>query len=234
MSEKTLGIIGGVGPLSTAYFLEVLVNMTDAQTDQEHIDAIILNHCSIPDRTDYILDNSKPDPAAVMAADAKRLEGLGCDVIVTPCNTAHYFYDKLAKAVSVPFINMIEATAVELKKKRAKKVGIMATSGTIAAGMFQTELEKLGIEAVVPSQENQQYVMDIIYYDIKANHPLETDKFKSVVDEMRINGCDYIILGCTELSVLKKEYSLNEYYVDALEVLCERAIIACGKKVKQK
>ena len=92
MEEKTLGVLGGVGPLATIYFADLVVKMTDAKTDQEHISMVILNHGAIPDRTDYILDHSKPNPLPVMIADAKKLQAAGCDYIVIPCNTAHYFY----------------------------------------------------------------------------------------------------------------------------------------------
>lgn len=230
--RKTLGVIGGVGPLSTAYFMEVLINKTDALIDQEHIDMIVFNHCAIPDRTAFILDDTKESPVPMMAQDAKKLEALGCDVIVTPCNTAHYFFDELQGAVDIPIINMIEETAIQLNKNKIKKAGIMATNGTVATGLFQQALLKHGIEAFLPNEKNQQFVMDIIYDNVKAGKPLELDKFKAVTDECRLFGCDCIVLGCTELSVLKKEYSLDDYYVDALEVLCERAIEFCGKRVK--
>lgn len=230
--RKMLGVIGGVGPLATAYFMEVIINKTKAVTDQEHIDMVVLNHAEIPDRTEYILDHSKPDPSPMMCADAKKLEMMGADMIATPCNTAHYFYEKLSAAVKVPVLNMIEETALELFRLGAKRAGILATNGTAAAGLFQQALGRHGIEAVTPDAKNQQYVMEIIFNDVKAGRPLETEKFKSVVDEMRLYGCDHVVLGCTELSVLKKEYSLGDYYLDALEVLASRAIEACGREVR--
>jgi aspartate racemase len=233
MKRKVLGVIGGVGPLSTAYFMEVLINKTDAQTDQEHIDMIVLNHTEIPDRTAFILGQSSENPVLMMKEDAKKLETMGADVIVTPCNTAHYFYEELQSAVSVPFINMIDETALYLKHFGVKRAGIMATNGTVQTRLFQNALQKQGIEAVCPSAENQQFVMDIIYDNVKANQPVDLQKFKTVVNELRLQGCEKVILGCTELSVLKREYSLNDFYVDSLEVLVEKAIIACGKKVKK-
>lgn len=230
---KTLGVIGGVGPLSTAYFMEVLINRTDAKTDQEHINMIVLNHTEIPDRTAYILDHTKQSPVGMMVSDAKKLEQWGADVIVTPCNTAHYFYHELQSEVQVPFINMIEETAVYLENCQSKRVGILATNGTIYTKLFQSALAAHGIEPVCPSPQNQQYVMDIIYDNVKASTPIDLDKFKRIINELRLQECDRVILGCTELSLLKREYSLDEFYVDALEVLVDKAIIACGKKVKQ-
>ncbi len=81
MKEKVLGILGGVGPLATIYFADLVIKMTDAKSDQEHIAMVILNHASIPDRTEYILDNTKPNPLPVMIADAQQLERDDCDYI---------------------------------------------------------------------------------------------------------------------------------------------------------
>ena len=100
MKEKILGVLGGVGPLATIYFADLVVKMTDAKTDQEHIAMVILNHSSIPDRTDYILDKTKPNPLPVMIKDAKLLEDDNCDFIVIPCNTAHYFYDEIQNRIN--------------------------------------------------------------------------------------------------------------------------------------
>lgn len=232
MSEKVLGVIGGVGPLSTAYFMEVVINMTDVKSDQEHINMIVLNDTKIPDRTEYILDNSKENPVPYMQEDAKKLKQMGADIIVTPCNTAHYFYNELSSATDLPFINMIDETALELKSIGCKKAGLLATAGTITSRIFQTALEKQGIIPVIPSKENCQKIMDIIYKSIKANKQINSKDFNDAVDELREKGCDRIILGCTELSLLKREYSLDDYFIDALEVLAKRSIEACGKKVK--
>lgn len=230
-SRKTLGVIGGVGPLSTAYFMEVLINKTDVHFDQEHIDMIVLNDCKIPDRTAYILDNTKESPVGYMQEDAVKLEKYGCDLIVTPCNTAHYFMKELQSVVKIPIINMVQETALYLKNEGVQKVGIMATNGTIHTKLFQTALQEQGITPVIPDDANQANVMSIIYDQVKAGKPIDLNKFKAVVGELRLDGCEKIILGCTELSVLRKEYSLSNFYVDSLEVLAEVAITFCGKPV---
>lgn len=233
MKRKVLGVIGGVGPLSTAYFMEVVIRMTDVQTDQEHIDMVVLNHTEIPDRTDYILDSSKPNPVPLMLSDARRLEELGADIIVTPCNTAHYFYHELSSAVSVPFLNMIDETAAELSRMGTRKAGVLATNGTVHTGLFQEALEKRGIEAVLPSPDGQRNVMEIIYQNVKAGVPSDREKWNAITLEMEESGCDHVILGCTELSLLRREFSLGRYFVDALEVLAARSIEACGKPVRR-
>ena len=134
---------------------------------------VVFNHTAIPDRTDYILDHSKPNPMVPMREDTIRLAELGANVIVTPCNTAHYFYEELSSAVSVPFLHMIDETALELSRLKVKRAGILATVGTVHADLFQQAFRRKGISPVLPNPQNQQYVMDIIYDNVKAGRPLD-------------------------------------------------------------
>ena len=128
---KTLGIIGGMGPMATAYLLELIIQMTAAKTDQEHLSAVVLNNPQVPDRTAYILDREKPSPLPVLEGMAHALENLGCGVLCAPCVTSHYFYQELAGCVKVPFLHMVEETARELRAAGKRKAGILATTGTV-------------------------------------------------------------------------------------------------------
>lgn len=229
---KTLGIIGGLGPMATAYLLQLIIEMTDAKTDQEHLDVVVFDRPSTPDRTAYLLDNSKPSPLPSMQNTAKTLEKLGAGVLCAPCVTSHAFYPQLSGSVGVPFLNMVSETAAELQSAGCKKVGIMATTGTVRTGLFQTALEKVGITPVAPSEPTQQLVMSVIYDEIKAGKPADPQKFRAISDELTAAGCESIILGCTELSLIKKDAGLSTGYLDALEVLAKRSVQACGGKLK--
>ena len=229
---KSFGIIGGLGPMATAYLMELIVDMTDAKTDQEHLDAIIFNRPSVPDRTQYILDPSKPSPVPPMVDMAQKLEKLGVCAIGTPCVTAHRFHEALQSSVNVPFIHMVQETAAYLKAAGCKKAGIMATSGTVHMGLFQKALSDIGLDYALPDEEMQQNVMSLIYDNVKAGTPADMDKFRTISDALRAEGCDAVILGCTELSIIKRDNEIGPGYLDALEVLARAAILTCGKKVK--
>ena len=237
MKEKTLGVLGGVGPLATIYFADLVVKMTDAKTDQEHIAMVILNHGSIPDRTDYILDNTKPNPLPVMAADAKKLQAADCDFIVIPCNTAHYFYDEIQKNVSIPIINIIEETvkyAIETVPN-LKTLGVLATEGTIKSEAYRKITDKYGIECKIPDEDDQQSLMNIIYGEVKAGKEVDIFEFMRIVGNMRKQGCEAVVLGCTELSIINKDFELSKKdkrIIDSMEVLARRSIELCGKKIK--
>ena len=230
---RTLGVIGGLGPIATAHFMELIIRMTEAQTDQEHLDMIIYNRPSIPDRTSYILDQSKPNPLPEMIRVGNTLARQGAKLIAIPCMTAHYFHRELTRYIEAPIVHAIHETAVHLKKHGITKAGIMATDGTIRSKLFQQELEKHGITPVIPGAEGQKCVMSVIYDDIKANRPAGMDKFDLAARDLREAGAQAIILGCTELSLVKRDYPIGAGYLDAMEVLARRCVLECGGRLKE-
>ena len=231
--KQTLGVIGGLGPIATAHFMELVIRMTDADTDQEHLDMILYNRPSIPDRTGYILDKTRPNPLPEMIRVGNALARQGAKLIAIPCMTAHYFHADLTRYIEAPIVHAIHETAVHLKKHGISRVGIMATDGTIRSKLFQRELEKHGMEAIIPGEEGQKCVMRVIYDDIKANRPAEMDKFHFASRELRKKGAQAIILGCTELSLVKRDCAIGAGYLDAMEVLAQTCVLRCGGKLKE-
>ena len=231
--NKTVGVIGGLGPMATVYFYDMIVRLTDAKSDQEHIDMIITNRATTPDRTDYIIGKSTNSPVDVLKKDAKKLEQCGTDFLVITCNTAHYFYEQIVGSVNIPVLNITEETVKYAKQKGHKKLGILATTGNIQTKLYQNMCEKYDIDYLVLDNEKQQYIMDIIYKDIKSGKSADMDKFNIVIQHLKENNCDGAILGCTELSILKNDNGLdNEFYIDSLEVLARKTIDLCGKVAK--
>lgn len=229
---KTLGIIGGLGPMATAYFMELIVSMTDAACDQDHLNMIIYNRPDTPDRTDFILKKSEKDPRPFLIDSGLSLKKTGADLIAIPCNTSHFFHAELEEKIGLPVINMIRETSFYLKERGIKKAGVLATDGTISTGLFQKELEKEGMEWVIPDESGQKKVMRLIYDNVKAGKPIEENLFFDVKKELLNKDAQAIILGCTELSVIKRRYNLGADILDGLEVLSKCAIERCGYKVR--
>lgn len=233
MKKLTLGVIGGLGPIATAHFMELVIKMTDACTDQEHLDMIIYNFSSIPDRTSYILDNTKKNPLPDIIKIGKALTEQKVDFIAIPCITAHYFGDALQEEITAPVIHIVRETVAHLKENGITKAGIMATDGTITAGLFQKELENNGITPIVPSKDYQTDVMSLIYDCVKADKPADMEKFNRVKNELQKNGAETIILGCTELSLIKRDYPIGKGFIDAMEVLAQKSVLKCGAQIKE-
>lgn len=227
-----LGVLGGLGPMATAYYLELVIAMTDARRDQDHPEIIVMNIPSIPDRTAYILGKSSENPVIPMVQLGQQMKNMGVSVIATPCITAHYFHDQLQSGIGLPVIHAIRSCAQLLRRAGISSVGLMATDGTVQSGIFQKEVEDAGMKLVLPSQPRQADVMSLIYDYVKAGISPDMALFESVRSELFRNGAQVVVLGCTELSLLKKDYDLGNGILDALEVLARESVLACGKTVK--
>lgn len=228
-NKELLGILGGLGPLASAYFYELITEHTKALKDQDHIDIILSSRATTPDRTDFILGKSDESPLPYMIEDAVLLEKYGADVIVIPCNTAHYFVDEIRKKVSVPVPSIIDETADHIRKCGYKSALILATDGTLSVGSYQSALEDRGIVPVVPSDEDRKAVMDIIYGDVKQGRVPEKEKLFAITGKYFESGeAECAILGCTELSVMKRNFREESRFVDSLEALAHKAITMLG------
>ena len=232
-NTKILGVIGGLGPIATAHFMELVINMTDVQVDQEHLPMIVYNMPMIPDRTAYILDHTKENPLPKMLEIGKELGEKQVACIAIPCITAHYFLTELETGIPTPLVNGVRETVRHLKENGIKKVGIMATDGTCQSGIFHRELLAQGLTPIVPEKEAQKDVMHLIFNNVKAGKPAEMDRFAAVAENLHDQGAQAIILGCTELSLIKRDEQIGAGFIDAMEVLARESVRACGKPVKK-
>ena len=232
-----VGVIGGVGPQATAYFLDMVVRLTQADRDQDHLDMVVLDHASIPDRTAFILGTSTDDPGPVMADDARRLAAFGAAFLVLPCNTAHHFTQEIEAAVEIPLVSIVAETVAEVVRRvgTPRAVGLLATTGTVRAAVYQDALAAVGAQAVLPDEREQAALMRIIYEQVKAGRPVDVPAFHGLVGSLRERGAQAVVLGCTELSVVAADLDLlaaDPALVDSLDVLARRTIERAGRRVR--
>ena len=232
--EYRLGVLGGMGPQATNTFYQFIIDRTDAQTDQEHVSALILSDSGMPDRTSAILSGGRDQEAVYrrLLAGAKLLEGGGCTCIAVPCNTSHFFLDRVQEHIGIPILHMIRETARLLAAQRLQRPGILATDGTIHSGLYQKEFSAVNIQAVLPTPQAQELVMSLIYDDIKAGRDGDPQKFAAIHADLLSQGCDCGVLACTELSVFADKHHLPPFYTDAMAVLAQRAVEACHKPLR--
>ena len=170
-----IGIIGGLGPLATVKFMEML-NKRLININKE-VEMVVINDPTTPDRTSYILDNTKENPINSILSMVKKLELFDVNLLVMPCNTASYFYKEIESNTNILFINIVEETVKYLKDNNINKVGLMATKGTIKSGIYKKLLEKYDIKLVIPSDNDQEIVSSIIYDGIKSNKKIDLNNF---------------------------------------------------------
>lgn len=232
--HKTIGILGGMGPAATADLMMKIVNMTDAACDQEHIPMIIDSNTRIPDRTAAIKGTGE-SPVAEMLASARRLENAGADFIIVPCNTAHYFLPGIEDEISIPIVRMPVETANLLKQKGVKTAAVLATEGTYLSGQYDKVLSDKGIRTLNPSPEQQEKLMSLIYDYIKKGitdpSELPRDEISEIVEDLKSQGAEALLLACTELPLAFEIMDLyDECCVDPTAVLAVAAIREAGAK----
>lgn len=232
--KKTIGILGGMGPMATADLFQKITAFTDAAGDNEHIRVYIDSNASIPDRTAAILSGGE-DPVPAMADALRHLELCGADCVVMPCNTAHYFLPRLEPLTKLPFLSMIEASAAACRVRfPGKTVGILATTGTLAAELYQKALAAEGVPFVVPDEGEQAALMEVIYQGVKAGAPPSRywEAFRSVTEGMAARGAACFLLACTELPLAAQALGLELPCVDPTEELAKAAVRFCGYPVR--
>lgn len=231
--KNAIGIIGGMGPMASQLFYKMVTEHTVAEKDQDHINLVLLSDASMPDRTGAILSGQHDGPYNQLLEDAITLEQLGCKAIAITCNTAHFFADMIADKLQIPILHMIKGTAAAVKEEcPGACIGIMATDGTIQTGLYQKALTEQGLIPFTPCAEIQKEVMYQIYGRIKNGQPYDAESWSRIEAEFQKAGCQKVLLACTELSVIKADEGLSDWYVDPMDTLARMVIATAGKEYK--
>ena len=230
--NKTIGILGGMGPMATCDLMKKMIENTEATCDQEYPRICVDSNTNIPDRTAAIVGEGE-DPRPEMIKSAVRLQAMGADVIVVPCNTAHWFLPDVEKCVDVPILHMPRETAKELRAQGIQTAAVLATDGTLYSGVYDRELKNLGITPIHPNAEDQKMIMSIIYDYVKAgkSHPYQ-EKFVAMQERLIQQGAECMILGCTELSFVFSQSVTPLPVIDPTTVLAKAAIRYTKHKLK--
>lgn len=234
--KKVIGILGGMGPAATTDLMRKVIDMTEADRDQDHIHILVDSNTRIPDRTAAILHDGE-DPVPEMLASAKRLESMGADFLIMPCNTAHYFIHALEEGVDIPFINMPVETAHLLKARGIEIAAVLATDGTVQSGLYEKALSRENISVIYPDEDQQKTIMSLIYDYIKKGimepEKLPCEEMIAIKHDLLERGAQALILACTELPVaFEKMNLLDADCVDPTSVLAGEAIRKAGAKVR--
>ncbi|WP_261810749.1 aspartate/glutamate racemase family protein [Levilactobacillus humaensis] len=226
--QKFFTIIGGMGTMATESYIHQLNLRTPAHADQEYLNYILVNHATVPDRTNYILDHSQPNPLPSLLEDIQQQSQLKPAFFTLPCNTAHYFYDDLQAATDVPLLHMPRETVKEIQRRypNAKRIGITGTQGTITDKVYEDEVVAAGLEPVLPTQAIEDETMTLIYDHIKENNEVDAKLYHHILNEMVTERhADVVILGCTELSLAQeREPELTIPVADSQSILVDRTL----------
>ncbi|PWQ97605.1 aspartate/glutamate racemase family protein [Leucothrix arctica] len=225
--EKTVGIIGGMGPEATVDLMQQVIAGTPANDDVDHIRMLVDNNPKVPSRIKAIIEGTGESPAPVMIQMAQGLEKQGADFLVIPCNTAHHYYNDVAASVSIPTLNIIEITAKHSKQQQPDltKVGLLASSALQKINLYEPWFEQLGVEIAYPNVDDQQAVMELIRA-VKANKQTseQVAAYNRAAQQLAAQGAECLIVACTELSVIGDQLQTELPVYDASTLLAQAII----------
>ena len=236
--RKTIGILGGMGPEATAYFFDLIIRNTAAGRDREHVPVIIRSDPRVPDRTDAIL-HSGESPVPMLRAGMKALRRAGADIMVMPCVTAHYFLRDVVARENVPFVNLLdEAQKYTLAAVPGiRKIGLIATTGTVRSGIVRDAFAGGGIEVIVPGKDEQEKVMEAVYgkRGIKAGFTTGRSRrtIQGVAKGLVRNGAEAIMAGCTEVPLVLRQEDLAVPFIEPMRIGALACIKKAGYRIKK-
>ncbi|MEP6343279.1 MAG: amino acid racemase [Maricaulaceae bacterium] len=243
---KPIGVIGGMGPQATAYFMERLITLTETRDDQDHVPLYVDMKPQIPSRLSYLLDGTGDHPGPVLGQMAKGLEAQGAKALVMPCNTAHHYAEFMTEAVDIPLLNMLTLAADAMVKivGEGGTVGMLASPATDSAGIFQTAFDrlgcmsvdnlgdKLGVNAIYP--KDAERVLKVIR-QIKAEGP-SVDMASELThfgQELEARGATCLLIGCSEFSIIGSGVETDLPLRDTVDILARETIRFSGAKLKE-
>ena len=231
---KIVGIVGGVGPEASNKFCELLIKNTPAKRDQDNIPFLHFCNPQIPDRTDFIVGDGD-NPIDKLIETSRALENVGADFLVIPCNTAHYFLSQVQEGVSVPIVDMTKVLVKNVLSgcPPIKKIGLLATTGSIQGEIYQNYFSSVGVEVVLLGDEDQEdLVMGAIYGEngIKAGKKiLPRRKLREATDKLVEMGAEAIVLGCTEIPLVLHQRDFDVRLYDPMDLTAKEVVrYVCG------
>jgi len=226
MSEAIVGIVGGMGPESTIDLMKKIFDATPAAREQDHIHLIADSNPKIPDRAWSIVGGGE-SPVPVLCDSVRRLTAAGADLIVIACNTAHVYYDEMQAATTVPILHMIELCVRHAAEQcpGGSTVGLLATTGTVKAGLYGRALRAKGLSAIMPDSAGQDELMDAIFGErgIKLGYLQENrPRVAALGRELMDRGAAAVIAGCTEIGLVLADCDFPA--VDPLRLLADEVV----------
>ena len=225
--SKKIGVLGGAGPAATAKFFSDLICVAQkkygAVQDTDFPDIYLYNMpmkgFSETGFSDLNLVKKQ------LITGIKEIEKLGADFIVLPCNTVHFFINEMRDAINIPIISIIEVTIEEIKDKKYKKIGILSSTSTKILELYKKPIEKSNVSVLITSSE-EQILLDKVVLAVMAGIQGSKEKeiMKIIIERMKNEGAEAIILGCTELPLAITQSDSNIPLISTISVLVDQTL----------
>lgn len=223
-TEPTIGILAGMGPRSTAPFIDLVV--TECQTQYGARDDIDFPRMMICSQPAPFYEDRPVDHTALEAAirdGLVYLERAGADFLAIACNTAHIYYPTLARGASVPLLDMVDLTVSAIPES-ARKLALIAARPTVESGIYQEGIRQQGFELI--DLDWQSDVDHLLGATRTSTEPaLFTRLWSGLTDRAQAAGADTIVVACLDLSGVLAHARTTLRIVDASQCLAREIVL---------
>jgi aspartate racemase len=220
-----IGVLGGMGPLASAEFIVKLVHATPARRDQDHFPVTLDSSPQIPDRPSAIYDNG-PDPMPAMVRVLRGLEAAGCALVAMPCNTVHYWYDRLAAQTALPIVHIADAVAARLREvaPQARRVGVLGSAVMADQAIYSKRLGDEWEWIYATHGELEELVLPAIAAVKSGDLPRGRVLFLDALQRLVARGPDAVVLACTEIPVVINQEDVSIPVIDSTAALARHTV----------
>lgn len=224
---KTIGLIGGMSWESSAVYYSQINKIIKERLGGFHSCKSIMITVDFAEIEKLQHQNDWVTLDMMMAESAKQLELAGANIVVLCTNTMHLCSRAIIENISIPFLHIAEATGLDIKNRKLKKVGLLGTKFTMEKDFYKDYIFKnFGIEVIIPSDEEREQVHNIIYQELVHGKIKDDSReiYKNIIKNLEQNGAEGVILGCTEIPLLISDSDVDIHVFDTTTIHAEKAV----------
>ena len=222
---KTIGLIGGMSWESTISYYKIINEEIKNKLGGLHSAKIILHSVEFDEIERSQASGNWEKSGRILGAAAQGLEAAGADFILICTNTMHKVAPQIASMIRIPIIHIADSTADELEKCQIQKVGLLGTKYTMTQDFYKQKLIDRGIAVSIPDETDIDTINDIIFHELCVGE-IKTEsreKFKKIIDKLKGQGAEGVILGCTEIGLLIQQADSSLPVFDTTFIHARRA-----------
>jgi aspartate racemase len=204
---KTIGLVGGTSWASTIDYYRIINEEANNRRGGLNFARIVVYSLDYGEIHALSTKKETEGIRSLLIDGAKKLESIGAECMLLCANTMHMYAEAVQNAVTIPLIHIAVATASEIRKKKLSTVGLLGTKLTMELDFYKKRLLQEGITAIVPPLEERNFIHHAIDTELVKSITLPATKarFLKIIDGLRAQGAEGIILGCTEIPILIKQ-----------------------------
>ncbi len=223
---KRIGILGGLTPEATVPYYTHIIHRYEEMFHNQAYPEVVVFSVSFQRFEDWMAVEDWESMELELAKGLRALHGAGADFAVIATNTMHNLYEKLDSRNIIPLLSLVDATGAEVKKAGIKKVGLIGTKFAMNKPYYREGLAKYGIKVVVPDEEDQKEVGRVIFEELAYGILKDESRknYLAIMDRLKANGAQGVILGCTEIPLLIKQEHTKIPVFDTTTIHAEAAL----------